>query len=387
MFVAKKQSESEHVHSPQHSSFHRYWHPLKNRLEMVLAATMSQSGKNTCGQFAGWLPGLSVQQINQLRPDIVHLHWINYSSISLPEIQKLDAPIVWTMHDLWPISAGYNYLGSIQKGSPEEADYRSSLYGRTNLRLKRNLFASKNIALIAPSRWIASEAVESQLVPPSKIHHIPNGIDLNIFSVDRRFRNRSRFGIPDGKKVILTGAVGLDRDPRKGFDLLLESLKFLEKSLPEDKQPVIVVFGNRGPIPDLGLRFPVIPLGNISSEDELATLYNSCDLFALPSREDNLPNVVAESLACGLPCVGFRIGGVPDMIDHRRNGYLAEPFDIQDFAQGIAETLLGEGWSISARKTAEQKFDSISHANRLLELYKCILPSFAANSSSPRLAA
>mgnify|MGYP003640979698 CR=1 FL=1 len=375
MAVLDKQSSSEHVYPLLQSRSHQRWSTFQDKAERGLAKALGLRGKAACGRHGGWIPSLTAERINSFEADIVHLHWINHGVISVPELLQIQAPIVWTLHDMWPFSCGYNYLGSFQNDPIGLSQYQQSFFGSLNLRLKRQSIHRKDIRFIAPSQWIASELLESELAPSSNISIIPNGLDVDQFSChpNKKEQFRNELGLPTGRKLILAGAVGLNADRRKGFDLLLQSLNVIQNSTAFSTKPALVVFGNDESIHKFDFSgIDVFALGKISNEEDLIKLYNGCDCFALPSREDNLPNVILESFACGLPCVGFRVGGVQEMIKHRVNGYLASPFDPEEFANGIIEAMNATGWKPAARQEALLKYSDTNHANQVSELYRSI---------------
>jgi glycosyltransferase involved in cell wall biosynthesis len=94
--------------------------------------------------------------------------------------------------------------------------------------------------------------------------------------------------------------------------------------------------------PDIEARVEIVHAGPVKDRRLMAILYGAADVFCAPSRMENLANTVLESLACGTPVAAFAIGGMPDMIDHEVNGYLASPFDTTDYCKGIE-------WSLSQR--------------------------------------
>jgi glycosyltransferase involved in cell wall biosynthesis len=206
------------------------------------------------------------------------------------------------------------------------------------------------------------------------ISKIPYGLDLEVFMPSNPERSRKKFNLPLNRKLILFGAVAATSDPRKGFDLLLQSISELNNSnLDAD----LVVFGAGKPsqAPDFGR--PVHYLGEINDESRLASLYSSVDVMVAPSRQDNLPNTVLESLACGTPVAAFEIGGMADMIDHQQNGWLAAPFETKQLASGIKWVLEHPGrrreMSREARRTAERFFPMELSVERYRELYKRLL--------------
>ena len=138
-----------------------------------------------------------------------------------------------------------------------------------------------------------------------------------------------------GKKLVLFGSLKIT-DKRKGVDYLIEACKLLAEKHPEWKESLgVVVFGNQSQQLQEQLPFHVYPLPYIKNEHEIVNIYNAVDLFAIPSLEENLPNMIMEAMACGVPCVGFNVGGIPEMIDHLHNGYVAQYKSSEDFANGI----------------------------------------------------
>ena len=122
-----------------------------------------------------------------------------------------------------------------------------------------------------------------------------------------------------------------------GMVVLIAGLPLLlAKKHPEWKESLgVVVFGNQSQQLQEQLPFHVYPLPYIKNEHEIVNIYNAVDLFAIPSLEENLPNMIMEAMACGVPCVGFNVGGIPEMIDHLHNGYVAQYKSSEDFANGI----------------------------------------------------
>ena len=161
-------------------------------------------------------------------------------------------------------------------------------------------------------------------------------------------------------------------DPRKGFNLLQSALQKLSQS-GWGENVELVVFGSSKPSNPLELEFNSHYLGRLSDDISLALVYAAADVFVAPSVQDNLPNTVMESLACGTPCVAFDIGGMPDMIDHQQNGYLAKPFDVEDLARGIAWVLEDEEslrkLGVNGREKVEQNYTLEIQANSYMSLY------------------
>jgi len=230
---------------------------------------------------------------------------------------------------------------------------------------KARAFENLDLTIVAPSRWLAGMARRSSLFSHRRIEIIPNGLDLSRYKPIDRKAAREYLDLPVGGSVLLFGAHWL-ADPRKGADLLCTALERL--SVP----CTLLTFG-QGRLPVTSPRVTqVFSLGTLADDISLALAYSAADAFLCPSREDNLPNTVAEALACGTPCVAFDVNGLPDMIEHQRTGWLARPFEAADFARGI-EWVLSHPDPESLRRLARQKalseYDLTLAADRYAALY------------------
>lgn len=231
------------------------------------------------------------------------------------------------------------------------------------------------IVIVTPSTWLHDCVINSTLFSNSRVEVIPNGININQFKPINKDFARSRLLLPRDKKIILFGAVNSTSDPNKGFKHLKQSLYHLkEKKIFENIE--LVIFGGDRSIDFQYLGFKVHSLGKIQDDSTLALLYSAADVFVAPSLSENLPNTILESLACGTPCVAFNIGGIPDLIDHKCNGYLAPPFNSVDFAEGIEWILCDETrtkiLAENARKKIIQEFNIVDVIHRYSELYNSI---------------
>jgi glycosyltransferase involved in cell wall biosynthesis len=179
--------------------------------------------------------------------------------------------------------------------------------------------------------------------------------------------------LPQDKQLILFGAMYPNSDCRKGFHLLRQALQSLNKSEWRDKAK-LAIFGASQPKEPIDLGLESHYLGRLNDDISLAVVYAAADVFVAPSIQDNLPNTVMEAIACGTPCVAFDIGGMPDMIEHQHNGYLAQPFDSEDLAKGIVWVLENkerhQKLCDRARQKAEQEFTLEIQARRYESLYR-----------------
>ena len=322
--------------------------------------------------------------------DVIHLHWINQGMLSLRNIQKIlnsGKPVVWTMHDMWPCTGICHHARECtnyqqechdcpfiyEGGSKKDLSYRI-------FRKKQKLYKNNPIAFVTCSQWLEDQAKKSVLLNGQRVISIPNPINTNLFKPHDKREAREKYMLPQEGKLILFGSVKTT-DKRKGIDYLIESCNILATKYPELKETLsVVVFGNQSTQLEQMLPFRVYPLNFVSNEHELVDIYNAVNLFVTPSLEENLPNTIMEAMACGIPCVGFNVGGIPEMIDHLHNGYVAQYKSAADFANGIHWALTeSEHKTLSeqaCRKAVANYSESII-AKRYIDLYNKITGKYA----------
>jgi len=326
----------------------------------------------------GWAPTGLPARVAALGPDVVHLHWVA-GAAAVGDLPRFGRPLVWTLHDMWPFTGGCHYSGGCARfvdgcgrcpvlGSRRWADLSRLTWAR-----KARAWENLPLAVAAPSRWMADLAARSALFAGRPIVTIHNGLDLATFHPGDRAAARARLGIPPERALLLFGAMRADADPRKGYDLLAAALALLAAQGWGDRL-ALATFGAAGAAPVAGL--PHHALGQIEDDAALAAAYAAADLFVAPSREDNLPNTVAEAAACGLPVAAFAVGGMGDLVEHGASGYLARPRDPDDLAAGVAH-ILADGprraaMGARARALAEARLDARRQARKYLALYESL---------------
>jgi glycosyltransferase involved in cell wall biosynthesis len=309
-----------------------------------------------------------------------NLHTSTFSYLAIPTLTR-EKPAVFTLHDMWSFTGhcAYSYdCDRWQVGCgrcPYLENYPS--IGRDNTqfewKLKNWIYSRSNLTIVTPSRWLTEQAKKSMLSRFS-IHHIPNGVDTELYQPLDTQQCRSVLGIPDDRKVLMFGADNLG-DSRKGINLLIEALQTLPQSLKQET--LLLTFGNGGEEISERVGIPSLDLGYISNDRLKATAYSAADLFIFPTRADNLPLVLQESMACGTPMVSFKIGGVPDLVRHGITGYLASPEDTHDFRNGIVQLLedsdLRKQMSQTCRAIALEEYSLQLQTERYIKLYHQIL--------------
>lgn len=328
-----------------------------------------------------WVPDRLPRRLLPLDADILNLHWVNNGFMRIETLRKFKQPIVWTLHDMWSFCGGEHYAGESQRyKTGYHSDNRSA--GESGFDINRWIWKRKMNAWIAksdmviatPSEWLARCAAESMLFQKHRIEVLPNGVDHERFHPIDRLLARQILGLPADKKLILFGAGSATSDKRKGFRLLVDALKKLEVNRPAFDYELVVFGASSG---DTDFSAKTHYLGKLHDEISMAIVYAAADVFVVPSTEDNLPNTVLESMSCGTPVVAFHVGGIPDMVRHKNNGYLVAPFDTSELSEGlrwvVEDGIRWDTLSSAARLTILNAFTLKHAAGRYLELYKELL--------------
>jgi glycosyltransferase involved in cell wall biosynthesis len=324
------------------------------------------------------IPDRLQQKVTEYDPDVIHLHWTSHGFLRIETLKKFSKPLLWTLHDSWAFTGGCHmpfdcvrYRQSCGK-CPTLCSTSDNDLSRWIWKRKNKAWKNLNLTLVAPSRWLANCAKQSSLFHNARTEVIPNGVDIQKFKPINKNVARELLNIPLNKKIILFNAINGVNDRNKGFHLLHQSLLILSKKYPDKFE--LLILGSPAPSepPDFG--FKTRYLGRFQDEVSIALLYSAVDAFVAPSIQENLPNTVMEALACGTPSVAFNIGGMPDLMDHERNGYLAKPFEPEDMARGIFWVLEDEErWkilSMKARQKVVKEFSLGEIASRYTKLYK-----------------
>jgi glycosyltransferase involved in cell wall biosynthesis len=322
---------------------------------------------------SGWPRWLNESDVN-----VIHLHWVAGEMMSIADIGRLNAQVVWTLHDMWGFCGAEHYS--------EESRWREG-YSRLNrsaadksrFDLDRWTWRKKlrhwrqPMHIVAPSHWLADCARQSALMQDWPVFTVPNPIDTEAWLRFDKSLARRILGLPFEGPLLLFGAMGGTRDPRKGFDLLKGALDHLRGEMAGLE---LVVLGQTAPKEPIDLGFPVHYAGHLNDDVSLCLYYNAADAVVVPSRQDNLPNSGVESQACGTPVVAFNVCGLPDIIEHQKTGYLAQPFDTQDLARGIGWVLDGAErraeLGIQSRQAAVTRFSYPVVAEQYLQIYKAV---------------
>lgn len=313
--------------------------------------------------------------------DVIHLHWVNQGFLSLHNISRIlqsGKPVVWTLHDMWPFTGICHYAHDcerfktechdcmlLQKPGKHDLSYRV-------FHAKDRILQNSDVAFVACSKWLAEEAESSFLLRGKKVADIPNPIDIQLFRPQPKDKMRNECRLPLDKQLILFSAYRTTL-PIKGLDYLVDACRQYAEVHPEscDKLAIVAVGKDAQTLAER-FPYPVYPMGYVEDEKRMASVYAACDAFVIPSLQDNLPNTIVEAMASGLPCIGFRVGGIPEMISHRATGYLAEPRNAEDLKKGLEWVLCECNYaevSKAARSYAVANYSEHNVAMKYIAIY------------------
>jgi len=309
-----------------------------------LRGFINRNNRREFGPFSYPVLGSDVSRIKEIKnADIIYLHWVLGGFLNLSSMEKLmqlNKPVVIVMHDMWAITGGCHHSFTCAKyisgcgNCPILPGQKEKDLSFREFNKKLKLYSKyENLFFVSPSRWLFDCAKKSMLTRDKPVFCIPNALDGTTYKPFEKSVAKRILNIDPEETIIAFGAVAID-SPYKGLSFLLEALQLLHKQ--DLKKTSVLIFGSNynKKIAD-AIPFKTRFMGHLTDDYAMVLMYNSADVLVVPSLADNLPTVVMEALSCGTPVVGFHVGGIPDLIDHLKNGYLARYKDAGDIAQGI----------------------------------------------------
>lgn len=387
MLVNEKKSDHPRVISLSEGTFNKKKQQILHGLERLTVFT--RNGFTKEGLFASSLANFSAdisQHPAVLEADVLHLHWINQGMLSIKNIEKLAAtgkPIVWTMHDMWNMLSVEHYAYYCNCAVPHDSDciYLQKMDAKDKnakyFYRKENLYKNAKIHFVTCSKWLKNVALNSYLLKNEDVRAIPNPIDTSLFKPKSKAECRALFHLPENKKLVLFGAMNVAHK-EKGLPQLVEAAQYLYNQYPKERDEIeLLILGkSTDVIPDEMFPFKIHRIGFLSGAEAISTIYNAADLFVTPSLMDNLPNTIMEAMACGTPCVGYQVGGIPEMIDHLENGYVASYKSIEDLAHGIHTVLFqkeAQDYGAKAREKVLKDYAESTVSSAYIALYNSLL--------------
>lgn len=323
--------------------------------------------------------------------DVIHLHWTAdfLSSRSIVNLAKLGKRIVWTLHDMRPLTGGCHFSAGCNKfhtGCEKCPQLINDKWKFTALNFKslRDAVQISKLFFVAPSNWMAENITRSAISSNSKYKVIHYGVDHQIFKTGLRDEARAVLGLRKDVIYILVVCQSF-REKRKGahasFEILehLYQIKECRKKIDSGSIRVLLCGKDTSSFP-LPSRWCVEHLGYINN-DRIVNAYRSANMLLFTSLEDNLPNVILEAMSCGLPVAAHVVGGVSDLLGSTSEdiGLHLNPNDTADSAQRIAEVLQNSSrlniMSENSRKRVEKFFTLEQQAEKYLSMYSQIVNS------------
>lgn len=311
--------------------------------------------------------------------DVIHLHWVNQGLLSMRQIQKIlqsGKPVVWTLHDLWPVTGVCHHPGECmlyhthchdcpQLQAPEAHDLSWRVFGQ-----KLATYDKGHLAFVAVSAWTAERARESALTQGHRITVIPNVLPIDQFQPQDKAEARRQLGIPADAAVVVFGAARLDQ-PLKGLPRLLAAL---QKVVSGGRPLHLLLFGTLKDRSWLGrIPVPYTAVGRVEGAPALSRLYAAADVAVCASDYETFGQTLAEAMACGCTPVSFDRGGQTDIICHLRDGYLARYGDIGDLAAGIRWALDAHLPADMLRQSVAARFGEEAVVRQYIELYERLM--------------
>lgn len=318
--------------------------------------------------------------------DVIHIHWINFGFLSIKSIQKiidLKKPVVITMHDMWYFTGGCHYskdcVNYLQKcgncepylknPAPRDLSHKGWLQ-------KKTLFKNTQITFVACSEWLAAKARSSNILNGANVLAIPNSINTDIFINSDKKEAQDFFNLSQDKKYVLFAAMKVS-DERKGFVYFKQALNILKSMLSTDQNTIeLLILGQEDTSDFESIPFKVNTLGRLTDVTTIAKAYAAAHVFVIPSIEDNLPNTVMESLSCGTPVSGFNTGGIPEMIEHEKTGYIAASKSSEDLAKGVYWILFQSEYEqlcLACREKVLSDYTESIVVNKYVQVYNTYL--------------
>ncbi len=383
MLVGRKYSDEGHV-----TELNGAFAPISERIRDMLDPLPLRRYKKTDDSFwtLGWIPRRISHAVKTLSPDVIHLHWVGAGFLPIDAFRAFNLPIVWTLRDMWGFTGGCHYSAGCGRyeiacgACPQLRSQDEDDLSRRTARHKQHAWQNLPMTLVPISNWLADCARKSTILRDHRIEVIPNGIDVSRFRPMAREEACAAWDLPTDKRYILFGAIGALNDERKGYRQFADAARILARDCWSTRAEILV-FGDfpEGGTHDLAL--PARFVGHINDDRRLAQLYAAGDVMVAPSLQEAFGKTLVEAMACGTPVVAFDGTGPADIVLHRETGYLANPFDPEDLAAGIAWCLTAPAHTralgSAARGRAETCFDIQVVADRYRNLYHRVLSETA----------
>lgn len=339
-------------------------------------------GINTCGlqnHFSFFTKKLFFHPFVQ-EADVIHCHNLHWPFKNFPlrflEIGRRK-PLIWTFHDMWPLT-GHCYhsfeclkwKSGCKGGCPHLFTFIPLAWDSTpwQWQEKKKIYASTSFRVVAPSKWLMQMAHDSPLLKGHDVFYIPNLADTTAFTVLNKSELRHAYGFLSDEKLVLFAAANINV-PLKGFSVLLDALAHLKE---DHLTPTLMVAGNG----DLPRKYKKMirwrHFGRVREERKMAELYSIADVTVVPSLAENFPGVILESMACATPVIGSMVGGIPDMIVHKENGWLFNSGDVLALSEGLEYLFTNDDFRVAAGQNALRRVEDFFSEEKVITAHMAL---------------
>ncbi|MCW5518000.1 glycosyltransferase [Muriicola sp. Z0-33] len=317
---------------------------LKAKANNYIQSYVIKNKISEFGMFSYPIVGSNIATRTEvLEADVIYIHWVLYGFLSIKNLRQLASlgkPLIFVMHDMWNITGGCHHSFECPKYESHCNNCQFFEGNKTKdisykgFKKKQKFYNDyENLYFVSPSAWLFKKAQKSALTGKKPIFHIGNMLSASLFKpIDKKVAKQI-LNVDGDMKIIAFGAMAVD-SPYKGWAYLKRALHILLDSGYRNFKILVFGSGQNSEIAD-AMPYDTKFVGFVDSEYATSVIYNAADVFVAPSLADNLPYTILESLSCGTPVVAFNVGGIPELIKHRLNGYLAEQKNADDLAKGI----------------------------------------------------
>ena len=365
------------LNEPKTFSINKTSEKLKNIIKGSINRNLKFffKSKNKTTHSLNIIPSSLLCEINKFNADIVNLHWIGNETISISQINKIKAKLVWTLHDMWPFCGAEHYTNNKRfeygyKLSNKPTN-ETGLDIKKYIWVKKTRYSKKIKKIIVTSSWMKNTAKKSFLFKDKQITEIPLPIDVNNWNYIKNNKYiKKLLKIEQNKKIIVFGSDNYLKNERKGLKFYLNLVKKLNK----DKYQFIVFGENNHEefnsyLKKLNIKKKILNVGKFKDELSLKIFYSSVDLLILPSVQESFGLIAQEGSIMGVPSVVFNNTGLTSVIDHKKNGYLSKANSNEDIYAGAK-------WCLSNLKRykvsiySKKKFNEQNIINNYLKFLK-----------------
>ncbi|RFZ94845.1 glycosyltransferase [Mucilaginibacter conchicola] len=318
---------------------------LYSKIDLKLQEYATRNFDKKMGLFTYPFIGSNVAKLQQLKDaDVIYVHWVLHGFLSFNSIQQileLNKPVVFFLHDMWSITGGCHQAFTCEKYMshchncpmfPGEKNHDLSWKG---FEKKMKLYSAfQNIYFMSPSKWLLDCIKQSALTRNKPMYLVRNALDQTIFKPANKREAKAFLNIDPDETVISFGAVSVT-DAYKGWAYLQKALEIIFADNSSRKITVVIFGSSHNEALSKAIPFKTKFMGYLRDEYTTSLVYNASDVFVAPSLADNLPYTIFEALSCSTPVVAFDVGGIPDLVLHKQNGYLAKYRDADDLVAGI----------------------------------------------------